>query len=469
MHKGGCPTGFVDLIMDYSEFLDSQKSEHLERLKDFVTIASVSTDDAYRPQMKQAAGFVMERCRAAGLEPRLVETARHPAVLARGPECPGKPTVLIYGHYDVQPAEDVELWQSDPFQPEVRDHRMYGRGASDNKGQILAHLNALEALTNCGGIPVNVVVLVEGEEEIGSPNLPALLTAEKEYLKADVAVVSDTSTAVKGYPTIHYSLRGIVIGEVRLRCAARDIHSGVYGGTTENAVRALVQLCARLHDAEQRVTIPGFYDDVLPIQEWEKEHLQRLPFDEKTYLEWIGASQPLGEGGYSTNERRWFRPTLEFNGIYGGYQGQGSKTIVPAQSGVKLSARLVPHQRPEKVMGLLKDWFESQSIAGVELEFCPADEGPPYLFDPRQDKAGFLPAAQQAIVKAFEQEPLLCRHGGAIPIVSRFEDLLQVKTLLMGLGSPDDAIHSYNEKFELDNYFRGMKMSAAFLESVGKL
>lgn len=453
--------------MSATELLQNERTQSLERLIELVRIPSVSTDSRYRPQMEQAAELVMKRCVEAGLKPELIETARHPAVVAANPHRPGRPTLLIYGHYDVQPAEDVELWQSPPFEPEVRDNRLYGRGASDNKGQISAHLEALRRLHQSGGIPINVVVLVEGEEEIGSPNLPDLLERYRQKFQVDLAVVSDTSTAIKGRPTIHYSLRGIVIAEVFLEVASRDIHSGVYGGTTENPVRLLTQLCARLHDQNNFVTVPGFYDRVLEMADWEKEHLERLPFDEAAYLEWIGASQPVGEAGFSTNERRWFRPTLEFNGIYGGYQGEGSKTIVPASAGVKLSARLVAAQKPDEVMACLKKWFEDQCPSWARLTFTPGDQGPPYYLNIAESP--YYGAAARAIQEAFGEKPFLCRHGGAIPIVSRFEDILGVKTLLMGLGSPDDAIHSYNEKFELDNFYRGIRMSEIFIRELAQV
>ncbi|MCA9791129.1 MAG: dipeptidase [Candidatus Eremiobacteraeota bacterium] len=455
--------------MSYQAYLDSHKDRFLDELIEFVRIPSVSTDSRYKADIRKAAELVSDHCRRSGLEPRILETPGHPAVVARGPVVEGKPHLLIYGHYDVQPAEDVQLWQSGPFEPEVRDHRLYGRGASDNKGQILAHLLALEALHKNGGLPVNVTVLVEGEEEIGSPSLPALLKEHRSEFEVDLALVSDTSTAVKGYPTVHYSLRGIVICEVQLRVAARDIHSGVFGGTTENAVRALTRMCARLHDEQLRVTVPGFYDDVLEAEPWELDNLERLPFDEAAYLEWIGASEPIGEAGFSTNQRRWFRPTLECNGIYGGYQGEGSKTIVPAMAGAKFSARLVANQKPEHVLACLKSWFEANCPAGCELTFRSGDQGPPYLLSRQGEGEKYLALAGQAISASFGQEPLFCRHGGAIPIVSGFETILGVKTLLMGLGSPDDAIHSHNEKFELANFYAGMKMSAEFLSGLAAL
>ncbi len=454
--------------VSYVDYLDTHQNESLDKLCRLVKVPSVSTDSRYQADIREAARLIVEQCRESGLEPEIIETPGHPAVLATTPGRDDGPHLLIYGHYDVQPAEDTGLWQSHPFEPEVRENRLYGRGASDNKGQIMAHLVALEALHKNGGIPAKVTVLVEGEEEVGSPNLPALLRQCRDRLRVDLVVVSDTSTAVKGYPTVHYSLRGIVIFEVRLKVAARDIHSGVYGGTTENAIRALYRLCAKLHDERNRVTIEGFYDNVLEPEEWELENLERLPFDEKAYLDWIGAERSVGEEGQSTNLRRWFRPTLECNGIYGGYQGEGSKTIVPAEAGAKFSARLVANQEPEAVMELLRGWFERNCPPWAELTFLPGDQGPPYLLAREGEGAHYLALAEQAIEAAFGQPPLFCRHGGAIPIVSRFETILGAKTLLMGLGSPDDAIHSYNEKFELENFYAGMKMSADFISRLAR-
>ena len=442
--------------------IDGLFPRHRQLLSDFVAIPSVSTDSAYKDDIGKACRWVEERCLEAGLTTEVRETAGHPAVVAHNGYREGLPHLLIYGHYDVQPAEDASTWKYPPFEPTIEGEYLYGRGASDNKGQILAHLCALRCLHELeGGCPINVTVLVEGEEEIASPHLPELLTSlAQERPKFDLAIVSDTSTAVKGRPTIQYSLRGIVIAEVFLSCAKREIHSGIFGGTTQNAVRALTGLLAKLHDEEQRVTIPGFYDRVEEPMDWERAELENLPFEESPYLEWIGASAAVGEGAFSTNQRRWFRPTLEFHGISGGYQGEGAKTIVPHQASVKLSARLVPAQDPDEIGEMLERWFHDHCPKACRLKYVRGPVGPPYLVGRSPKERELLRLAKDVLREAFEVEPLLSRHGGAIPIVTPFEKILGVKTLLMGLGLPDDGVHSFDERFSLEQFRKGIRMSA---------
>lgn len=435
----------------------------LDRLIEFVSIPSVSTDPECRPHMERALAWLLDWARGLGLRAERWNTPGHPAVFIETAPRPGQPVLLIYGHYDVQPAEDLELWTSPPFEPRVVDNKLYGRGASDNKGQIWLHCAALEALGP--DLPVQVKLLIEGEEEIGSPNLPLLLEQNRDRLAADLVLVSDTSTAVKGLPTLHYSLRGIVLFEVALKVAARDVHSGVFGGTSPNATHRLAKLIASLHDDGGRVTIPGFYDRVRPIEDWEKDSLEKLPFDPEFYRKFIGCSELCGEEGFSTNERRWFRPTLDCNGLGGGFSGAGSKTIVPARAWAKFTARLVPDQRPEEVLERCREWFAAQTWAG-DIEFVGGDGGPPYFLDPRGPAAPYLEKAKEALRQSFGREPLLVRHGGAIPIVSQFETILGLPTLLMGFGSPDDAIHGPDEKFELDNFERGKQASQRFLRSL---
>jgi acetylornithine deacetylase/succinyl-diaminopimelate desuccinylase-like protein len=423
----------------------------LDQLCEFVSIPSVSTDPKHGPDMRSCCQWLVNWAQARGLRAEIWETAGHPAVFIQSPPVKGAPTLLIYGHYDVQPAEEPALWATPPFQPEVREDRLYGRGASDNKGQIFMHLLALEQWLEQGA-PMQIKVLIEGEEEVGSPNLPALLEQKRAQLQSDLVMVSDTSTALKGVPTLHYSLRGIVIFEVHLQVAARDVHSGVFGGTSPNATHELAKIISGLHNERRQVVIPGFYDRVRPLEGLEKEALEKVPFDQSAYQGFIGCRELVGEEGFSSNARRWFRPTLDCNGMGGGFQGEGSKTIVPAKAWAKFSARLVPDQRPDEVMECCRKYFEA--IEGVT--FLAGDGGPPYLLDPTGPASGYLQMARQALQKHFEQEPLLVRHGGAIPIVSQFETILGLSTLLMGFGSPDDAIHSPNEKFELNNFRRGM-------------
>jgi acetylornithine deacetylase/succinyl-diaminopimelate desuccinylase-like protein len=451
--------------------LDQRFDQHLAELKEFVAISSVSTDPQFVTEIERACEWVKTRCEDAGLVTKVRQTARHPAVVAHNKYREGRPHILIYGHYDVQPAEDASTWKHPPFEPVVEDGYLYGRGASDNKGQILAHLCALRAIHEVEGeLPVNVTILVEGEEEIGSPHLPELLKdLASQRPPIDLALVSDTSTAVKGRPMIQYSLRGIVIAEVFLKTAHREIHSGIFGGTTENAVRALVRLLSKLHDDDNRVTIPGFYDSVAEPLDWEKAELESLPFEEGPYLDWIGASEPIGEAGFETNERRWFRPTLEFNGISGGYAGEGSKTIVPHAASVKLSARLVPDQNPAEVENLMEKWFYDNCPPGASIDYRRGHAGPPYLLGRTEEERALLSGAKEVLREAFEVEPLLSRHGGAIPIVTPFEEILGVKTLLMGLGLPDDGVHSFDERFSLEQFRKGIRMSALVLHRLGDL
>lgn len=457
--------------MDILDSLDKRFETHLDELKEFVAIPSVSTDPAFKQEVKRACDWVEQKCLAAGLTTEVRATAGHPCVIAHNDFRPGLPHLLIYGHYDVQPAEDATTWKHPPFLPVVEDGYLYGRGASDNKGQILAHLCALQSVREeQGELPLNVTVLVEGEEEIGSPNLPDVLRwLAQNRPPFDLALVSDTSTAVKGRPMIQYSLRGIVISEVFLSTAHREIHSGIFGGTTENAIRALAKLIAKLHDEDNRVTIPGFYDDVAEPMEWEPGELAKLPFDEGPYLHWIGASEPVGEVGFSTNQRRWFRPTLEFNGISGGYGGEGSKTIVPHKASVKISVRLVPDQDPARIEDLLEQWFLQNCPPGATVEYQRGHSGPSYLVGRGEKERRLLEGAKEVLREAFEADPLLSRHGGAIPIVTPFEEILGVKTLLMGLGFPDDGVHSFDERFSLEQFRKGIRMSALALHRLGGL
>ncbi len=453
------------------DHFDQHFPQHLALLQEFVALASVSTDSRYQPVMIQTAEFVARQCRAAGLATEIRPTPGHPAVIAHNGFREGLPHLLIYGHYDVQPADDLEAWKNPPFQPIIEGEYLYGRGSSDNKGQILAHLCALRRVHEAAGeLPINVTVLVEGEEEIGSPNLPEVLrTLKAERPLMNIAVVSDTSTAIKGRPTVQYSLRGIMTAELTLTTARREVHSGIFGGTTENAVRALVQLLAKVHDKDYRVTIPGFYDKVRPPMDWEAAELDALPFDEAGYLDWIGAMEGIGEAGYTTNQRRWFRPTLEFHGIGGGYQGEGSKTSVPPSAFAKLSVRLVPEQDPAEIEELVERWFLESCPAGATIDYRRGHAGPAYLIGRTEQERALLEMSKSVLREAFGAEPILARHGGAIPIVTPFEEILGVKTLLMGLGLPDDGVHSYDERFSLEQFRKGIRMSGLVLHRLKEL
>lgn len=450
-----------------SSYLDQHRSDFLVHLKELLAIPSVSTQSEHRVDLLRCASWVEAYLKRLGLDARQVETPGHPAVVAHGPAREGKPRLLVYGHYDVQPADEVELWTSPPFEPRVEGDRIYARGACDNKGQFFAHICAVETLLHAlGTLPVELTFLIEGEEEIGSPHLPELLRQLQGELRPDLCVVSDTSTSIQGVPTIHYSLRGIVVFEVRLKVAHRDVHSGVYGGTLPNAVHTLAAMISKLHDEKNRITVPGFYAGVLEPADWETEALEKLPFNEQAYTEWLGASLH-GEEGFSTNQRRWFRPTLECNGITGGYQGEGSKTIVPATASAKFSARLVADQEPGRVMELMRDWFAKNCPPYAQLEFVPGDTGHPYLLRREGRHEPLFQAARAAVEAGFGVAPLFSRHGGAIPIVSDFQRILGVDTLLLGLGNPDDGIHSPDEKFELKHFYGGIQAACELYQRLG--
>jgi acetylornithine deacetylase/succinyl-diaminopimelate desuccinylase-like protein len=453
--------------MNVQQWAECHRKDLLEGLCEFVRIPSISTDPASAKDVRKAADWLIGWAAREGFAASLLETPGHPAVLIETPPVAGKPVLLIYGHYDVQPAEDLELWTSPPFSPRIEGDQIYGRGVSDNKGQIWAHLCSLRAQKALdGSLPLQVKILIEGEEESGSVNLPVLLEQQRDRLAADLVLVSDTSMVIKGYPTIHYSLRGVTIFEVFLETAARDVHSGVFGGTSPNAIHVLCDLIAKLHDKDHRVTVPGFYDKVRPLEDWEAGHLHRIPFEEEVVRKFIGCSHMIGEAGFSTNERRWFRPTLECNGITGGYQGEGSKTIVPARASAKFSIRTVADQDGMYLWEICEAWFQSHCPEYARLDFERQDQGPPYLLRQDEKTRRYLEIASRALESSFGREPLLCRHGGAIPIVEQFRSILGLDTLLLGLGSPDDAIHSPNEKYELPNFFAGIAMSAAFMQGL---
>ena len=372
---------------------------------------------------------------------------------------------MIYGHYDVQPVDPVDLWHSDPFQPEIRDGRIWARGATDNKGQMLAHVLGVEnILRTQGELPVNLILLFEGEEEIGSPNLAAFLTENREALGCDVIAISDTGMVAPGVPTFGYGLRGIACCDVTLSGPKGDLHSGLFGGAVANPAAAIARLVASLHDADGRVVVDGFYDEVRPLEQWEREMWSRVPgVGDADFLGVTGSPGLFGEPGYSSAERVWARPTAEVNGIGGGYQGEGSKTVLPAQAFVKLSFRLVPDQDPAVIMSKVKDHLERHCPPGVNIRFTAGHDGKPYITDPHSK---FGKAAQSALRAAFGAEPVLIREGGSIPIVQTFRDILGADTLLLGLALPDACIHAPNENFPVENFEAGIRLNQALLKEL---
>ena len=441
------------------------RDSYLEDFYSFLRFPSISTDDDYSKNLNECADWLVKKLNAVGLEARLVSTAGHPVVWAYNKHQKGRRTVLIYGHYDVQPADPLELWESPPFEPVLKDGYVYARGATDNKGQILSHiLGVQETIEKETDLPVNLHFVIEGEEEIGSTNLGKFLHQNKDALACDVVVVSDTGMIAPRTPTLSYGLRGVAALEIKIIAAKMDLHSGIFGGAVANPATALAQLLATLHDREGRVAISGFYDEVAPLQDWEREAWSKLPVNpDEEILKETGAPALFGEKGFSTLERIWARPTAEINGIGGGYQGQGTKTVIPREAMAKLTFRLVPNQNADEIIALAKKHFKKNLPPGVRLEMSSGHNGLWYLTDP---KSQFGQAAQRALRKAFDREVALIREGGSIPIVSDFRAILGAESLLCGLALPGCRAHSPNENFPLENLEGGIRLNKAILQEI---
>ncbi len=441
------------------------RASHLEDFYQFLRFPSVSTDDAYAEKVTECAHWLVEKLTAIGLSAKLHPTPGHPVVWAHNEQKPGRRTVLIYGHYDVQPPDPVRLWDSPPFEPVLRDGYVFARGATDNKGQILSHILGIEEQMQANGdLPVNLHLVIEGEEEIGSGNLGNFLSQNRDALKCDVVMVSDTGMIARGVPTMSYGLRGVAALELKITGAKMDLHSGIYGGAVANPLTALARLLASLHDDDGHVTIEGFYDDVLPLQDWERKMWRKVPVNpDAEILKETGVPELFGEKGFSTLERIWARPTAEINGMGGGYQGQGTKTVIGSEAMAKLTFRLVPNQDGDKIIALAQKHLEKHCLPGVKLETTPGHAGPWYLTDPHSH---FGCAAQRALQNAFGREPVLIREGGSIPIVSEFRNILGAETLLLGLALPDCRAHSPNENFPLENLDAGIRINKAVLKEI---
>ena len=437
----------------------------LKDLFEFLSFPSVSTDSRHKGDVLACAGWLKGKLDCMGLTTELHETPGHPIVLARNAHRPDRKTVLIYGHYDVQPADPLNLWQTPPFSPEIRDEKIWARGATDNKGQMLAHtLGIGKTLAEKGDLPVNIILLFEGEEEIGSPNLAPFLKKHKAELACDIIAISDTGMVAPNTGTLGYGLRGIACAEVKITGPARDLHSGLFGGAVANPATAAARLVASLHLPDGTVAIEGFYDDVRPLEAWEREMWAKVPgVSDEDYLKFTGSPATFGEPGYSSAERVFARPTAEVNGIGGGYQGEGSKTVIPAEAFVKFSLRLVPDQNPKTILKQLETHLKKHCPPGVNLEIEIGHDGKPYACDPHSD---FGKAAQRALKRVFPGEPMLIREGGTIPIVQAFRDILGVDTLLLGLALADAQIHSPNENFPIANFEAGIKLNQALLEEL---
>ncbi len=440
---------------------DPRVAEYLH----FLSFPSVSTDPERAGDVARCATWLAEKLRAIGLSAEIHPTAQHPIVIARNEHRPGRRTVMIYGHYDVQPVDPIELWESPPFEPRIKDGIVFARGSTDNKGQIFAHILGLEeTLREKGELPVNLIVLVEGEEEIGSAHLEEFLESHREELRCDVIAISDTGMIAPGVPTFTYGLRGIGALELKVTGPATDLHSGIYGGAVANPAAAVARLVSSLHDAEGRVAVPGFYADVAPLETWEREAWAKLPFGDADILNVTGSPALFGEAGYSSLERVWARPTAEVNGIGGGFQGIGTKTVLPREAFAKLTFRLVPHQQPEDIMAKVRAHLQAHCPPGVKLGITGGHAGEPYVTDPQ---TGFGLAAQRALRRALPGRDLaLIREGGSIPIVNTFKRVLGVETLLLGLALPDCRAHAPNENFPLENFFAGIRLNRALLEEL---
>ncbi|MSU31703.1 MAG: dipeptidase [Pedosphaera sp.] len=443
-------------VLDY---LAANEKRHTADLCTYLRFPSVSAQEKHKPDLRTAAHWIADRCLELGLETVTHETAGHPIVVAKTqPHDPKKPTYLVYGHYDVQPPEPFDLWTSPPFEPRIENGNIYARGSCDNKGQHLAHLNAVEAyIRTSTPLPCNLTFLIEGEEEIGSTHLYEFLPIHRSLLACDGVVISDNGIPSLKQPSLTYALRGIVALEVRIDGPSRDLHSGIFGGSLENPALALCQILAGLRDRKGRVDVPGFYDDVVALSKYERAQMAQIPFNEKQYARFLGVPELSGEIGYTANERRTARPTFEINGLTSGYQGQGSKTIVPAWASAKLTFRLVPNQKPTRILAALKRQLKALCPPSVRMSFSDGHVGEPYLVSPKGPAAQ---AAVRAITAGFGCEALITREGGSIPIVSAFKRHLKAETLLVGMSLPDDNPHSPNEKFSLEAYTKGMRMAA---------
>jgi len=439
----------------------------VDDLIEFLRFQSVSADRVYQPHVNECANWLEARFRKIGLSAQKFSTPGNPVVVARNEHRQGRRTLLIYGHYDVQPPDPLDLWHSPPFEPVIRDGRVIGRGSTDNKGQILAHILGIESvLAENHDLPLNLIVLVEGEEEIGSPNLEGFLRENKTALRADVVAVSDTGMVAPGVPTFTYGLRGILCMEIRLRGPAVDLHSGIFGGSVANPATELSRILAKLHDDDGRVAVNGFYDKVSPVEEWERQLWSVLPYTEQSWLEVTGSPALAGEKGYSFLERVWARPTAEVNGLAGGYQGEGSKTIIPAKALAKISFRLVPDQDPFELKTAITDFLKRECPNSVEMEIISQHEGKPYLVRP---DSAFGKAAQEALRRTFDKPIAFIREGGSIPITQTFKETLGVDTLLLGLALPDAKVHSPNENFPIENLHAGIRLNRELLNQIAQL
>ncbi len=449
-------------------YIKSNFENYLEELKDYLRIPSVSTSEDYKDEMNRCALHAEGLLKKSGMtKTEIFPTDGHPVVYGEWLGAPGKPTVLIYGHYDVQPADPLDLWNSPPFEPVVKDGKIYARGANDNKGQHFIHIKSVEAFfKSLGKPPINIKFILEGEEEIGSDNLPKFISDHKDLLKCDAILISDTSMYDAGVPTITYGLRGLLYMEVEVTGANRDLHSGSFGGAVANPINELAKIIAKLQDKDQKATIPNFYKDVLKLSKKEKENFESLKFSDKKYAKDLHVKELQGEKGFSTLERLWTRPTLDCNGILGGFTEKGAKTVLPSKATAKISMRLVPNQDPKKIAAEFTKHVKKMAPKSVTVEVRTLHYGFPVVV-PLDSEA--IVAASKAVSKAFSKKTVYTREGGSIPIVVDFMKLLKAPAILMGFGLDSDDIHSPNEHFRLENFEKGLLSSAYFIDEFSKI
>jgi acetylornithine deacetylase/succinyl-diaminopimelate desuccinylase-like protein len=449
------------------DFINTNRDRYVSELKNYLAIPSISALPAHRGDVQRCAEWTADEMRRVGLQNvRLFDTPGNPIVYADWLHAPGAPTILFYGHYDVQPVDPLELWESPPFEATVRDGEIYARGAADDKGQVFMHLKAIEAhLKQTGALPVNIKLIIEGEEEVGSVNLDNFIRANKALLGADVVVISDSAMFDRGVPSICYSLRGLVYFQIDLRGTKSDLHSGVFGGAVANPNMVLAQILAHMKDRGGRIKIPGFYDDVIALTDEERAAWTKLPFSEKKYRKDLGAPKLFGESGYTTLERVWGRPTFEVNGLLGGFTGDGAKTVIPAVSMAKVSMRLVPNQHPDKIAELFDAYVKKVAPKTVDLKVTRMHGGKPWLTG--YDNP-YVQAAGRAIEQGFGKPPVFCREGGSIPVVSTFQEELGLPSVLFGVGLPDENAHAPNERLDLSNFHNGVVASAILYGEIAR-
>ena len=452
---------------DVLKYLEVNRQQFESDLFELLRIPSISADSNFAGDVRRAAEWMVAHLKSLGLTTELHETPGHPVVYAESEPVSGAPVVLVYGHYDVQPPDPLDLWTTPPFEPNVRDGKVYARGATDDKGQMLTHVKSVQAwLTTQKKLPVQVKLLIEGEEEVGSEHLEGFLAENREKLACDCVVVSDTSQFAQGMPAITYGLRGIAYYELHLQGPNRDLHSGVFGGAVTNPINTLNRVLTSLIDDQGRIQVPGFYDDVEQLSEQEQQEFASLPFDQNTYCQELEVDGTTGEEGFTTIERRWARPSYDVHGIWGGYQGEGEKTVLPAKAAAKFSFRLVPNQDPEKITVALRKFLKDQIPPGITMELHESHRAPGIVFSL---DSPYLQAAAEAIETGFGNRPVFIREGGSIPIVSTFAKKLEADVLLLGWGQNDDNLHSPNEKFSLADYHHGICSSAVLWDRLAAI